>query len=646
MLWRRVIILVASMLPELQAASTLVLSPDGMTVYDPVNKVNWLADVNLPASNRFGLPVCSGSSIDPKTCVNPSGSMSYQAAAAWVKAMNAANYLGHSNWQLPTTPIVDTSCSFVGPQTNSFGWGCTASAFGSLYAALGLSDPNTAVPVPSIKTGPFINFQPDLYWSGTSLPQPTGDVSCCGTFSFNSGWQGSNIAFNFLFVLPMIQGKIPGTPAASGMGLQLNPGGQTVYDPIANVTWLANANLPASESFGLPACKAPGSPPVCISQSGAMNFNSATQFIANMNAAAYLGQSNWELPTTDQNCAASYLCSVTNAPFQSLFYNQLGLTPGTPVVSAPDIAVGPFTDIRPYLYWTCQANTVAEPCGSAVPATGFEWTFWFGNGFEGTDVLANDIYVTAYFPGSASAAMGPEIAEVANAEGESPIVAPNTWLEIKGVNLAPAGDSRTWQGSDFVGSQMPTQLDHVSATVGGQSAYVYYISPTQIDVLPPPNALSGAVQVVVTNNGTQTAAFTAQAQSLSPSFFVFNGGPYVAARHSADYSLLGPASLSLSGYPFTPAKPNEIVLLYANGFGATSTPVVNGSITQGGTLSPLPVVQIGGIKAIVQYAGLVEPGEFQFNVVVPSTAPDGDNLLTATYNGLTTQAGTLITIQH
>jgi uncharacterized protein (TIGR03437 family) len=74
--------------------------------------------------------------------------------------------------------------------------------------------------------------------------------------------------------------------------------------------------------------------------------------------------------------------------------------------------------------------------------------------------------------------------------------------------------------------------------------------------------------------------------------------------------------------------------------------VVNGSITQGGTLSPLPVVQIGGIKAIVQYAGLVEPGEFQFNVVVPSTAPDGDNLLTATYNGLTTQAGTLITIQH
>jgi hypothetical protein len=33
-------------------------------------------------------------------------------------------------------------------------------------------------------------------------------------------------------------------------------------------------------------------------------------------------------------------------------------------------------------------------------------------------------------------------------------------------------------------------------------------------------------------------------------------------------------------------------------------------------------------------------------VVVPSTTSDGDNTLTATYNGFTTQPGVLITIQH
>jgi uncharacterized protein (TIGR03437 family) len=237
----------------------------------------------------------------------------------------------------------------------------------------------------------------------------------------------------------------------------------------------------------------------------------------------------------------------------------------------------------------------------------------------------------------------PVIAQVANAEGESPTIAPNTWVEIKGSNLAPAGDSRIWQGSDFLGSQMPTQLDRVSVTLNGKSAYVYYISPTQVNILTPPDAMSGAVQVVLTNNGAASAGFTSQAQALSPSFFVFNGGPYVAAVHP-NGALIGPASL----YPgsTTPARPGETILLFATGFGATNAPVASGSIMQSGTLSPLPAVTIGGKNASVQFAGLVAPGEFQFNVTIPSDTPDGDQPLTAAYAGLSTQAGTLMTIQH
>jgi uncharacterized protein (TIGR03437 family) len=240
-------------------------------------------------------------------------------------------------------------------------------------------------------------------------------------------------------------------------------------------------------------------------------------------------------------------------------------------------------------------------------------------------------------------AYGPAIALVANAEGESPTIAPNTWVEIKGSNLAPAGDTRIWQGSDFVNNQMPTQLDGVSATVNGKSAYVYYISPTQVNILTPPGAIQGSVPVQLTNGGVASAAFTAQAQVASPSFFVFNGGPYVAAEHLSG-SLLGPASL----YPgsTTPAAPGETVVLYANGFGTTSVPVAGGSVSQSGMLSPLPAIKIGGVSATVQFAGLVAPGEFQFNVVVPGSLANGDQSITATYNGLTTQAGALITVQH
>ncbi len=185
----------------------------------------------------------------------------------------------------------------------------------------------------------------------------------------------------------------------------------------------------------------------------------------------------------------------------------------------------------------------------------------------GTDILANDLYVTAYFVGAPSLASGPVIAEVANAEGESPAIAPNTWVEIKGVNLAPSGDSRIWQGSDFVGNQMPTQLDQVSATVNGKSAYVYYISPAQINILTPPDAMNGPVQVVVTNNGAASAVSQRRRKPLSPSFFVFNGGPYVAAQHSADYSLLGPVE------PFRPWL--YIHTGQARGDGACSTPMAS-----------------------------------------------------------------------
>jgi hypothetical protein len=83
----------------------ILLIPDGETVYDTLNQVTWLTDSNLPATDRFGLALCNPLVAPPpgEACVNASGSMNYASATAWVLAMNAARYLGHSDWQLPTT---------------------------------------------------------------------------------------------------------------------------------------------------------------------------------------------------------------------------------------------------------------------------------------------------------------------------------------------------------------------------------------------------------------------------------------------------------------------------------------------------------------------------------------------------------------
>jgi hypothetical protein len=395
----------------------LVLIPNGETVYDVVNHVTWLTDANLPASQRFGIPLCDGSGpygsapiVDP--CINGSGIMDYPSAAAWVLAMNNANYQGHSNWQLPTTPSKDPSCAGTGADGNSFSFGCNANALGYLYyKALGFHTPNTAVPIPANRVGPFRNFQPDHYWSSSS---GGGQQNAVANFDFVDGSQGGGTGGDFSYVLPMIPGKIPGTPTASGTGLQVNLDGQAVYDGTALVTWLADANLAASDTLGLPRCQTPTTPMNCVAQDGSMNDASAGQFINNMNAydhgAGYLGQTDWQLPPVSIRCQT--LGCVTGNPMGVLFYIQFGLSAGQPVVEPPDIAVGPFLHLWPSTYWSCAiTNTqtpiqppiqapIQAPCDSTgANANEAEFGFSFGNGYLGTATQPAYRFVTAYYVG-------------------------------------------------------------------------------------------------------------------------------------------------------------------------------------------------------------------------------------------------------
>ena len=236
----------------------------------------------------------------------------------------------------------------------------------------------------------------------------------------------------------------------------------------------------------------------------------------------------------------------------------------------------------------------------------------------------------------------PVITQVANAFGESPVIAANTWILIKGSNLAAA--PRTWNEADFVDNQMPTQLDGVSVTVNGKKAFVYYISSAQINVLTPPDPMVGPVQVLVTFNSAVSNIATVQAQAQSMSFFEFPVGNlhYVIGQH-LDGTTIGPAGLSL-----VPAKPGEIIYVAANGFGPTDVAVASGARTQHGNLPPpFPVVNVGGIPAPVSFAGLVgPPGLFFIFFRVPSNAPDGDLTLAASYNGLSIQSNLLISVQH
>jgi len=232
--------------------------------------------------------------------------------------------------------------------------------------------------------------------------------------------------------------------------------------------------------------------------------------------------------------------------------------------------------------------------------------------------------------------------------GGFPNIAQNTWIAVKGVNLAPASvgpNGLLWNNApDFASGRMPTQLGTVSVTVDGLPAYVYYVSTTQLNVLTPLDNATGPVQIVVTNGTASSPAFTATMGVAAPSFIPINGGNYVFAEH-LNGSLMGPPSLSAPGYTFTSAQPGEQVVLYGFGFGLPTTPLTAGSAVQTGTLPSMPAIQIGGSPATVVFAGIISPGLYQFNVNVPATAAGGDNSLRASYGGASTPAGTVLPVQ-
>jgi uncharacterized protein (TIGR03437 family) len=235
----------------------------------------------------------------------------------------------------------------------------------------------------------------------------------------------------------------------------------------------------------------------------------------------------------------------------------------------------------------------------------------------------------------------PVATKVINTAGGNPAIAPNTWIEIHGSNLAPT--TMDWSTWDF-SNGLPVSLGGVSATVDNKPAVISYISPTQINVLAPLDSATGPVSVQVTTPAGQSTPLTPTEQSTSPGFLVIDAQGHVAARHM-DYSLLGDASLSTPGYAFTPARPGETVLLYATGFGQTDPPMVNQSAATG-ALPVLPSVTIGGLPAFAMYAGVAGPGLYQFNVALPLAAPNGDLTLSATYNGNRTQTGVVIAVRQ
>jgi uncharacterized protein (TIGR03437 family) len=218
--------------------------------------------------------------------------------------------------------------------------------------------------------------------------------------------------------------------------------------------------------------------------------------------------------------------------------------------------------------------------------------------------------------------------------GEFASAAPGSWIEIYGTNLA--SDSRSWQASDFTGVNAPTMLDGTSVTIGGQAAFLDYISPLQVNAQVP-NVTAGTQPLVVTAGGNKSASYNLTIRAvdpglLAPSNFNIGGVQYAYAVDGSTYVL---PTGAIAGVSSAPAKPGDEIVLYGVGFGPVSPAIPEGQIVGQQNALPSFSISIGGAPATVRYAGLAPNyvGLYQFNIVVPAITANNAAPVTFQVNG-------------
>jgi uncharacterized protein (TIGR03437 family) len=227
----------------------------------------------------------------------------------------------------------------------------------------------------------------------------------------------------------------------------------------------------------------------------------------------------------------------------------------------------------------------------------------------------------------------------ASSFGEFTSVSPGSWIEIYGSNLAV--DSRSWLASDFNGFNAPTSLDGTSVTIGGQAAFIDFISPGQVNALVPSNVATGAQPMTVTVGGATSTAYNinvnpAQPGLDAPASFNIGGTQYVVALF-ADGTYVLPTG-AIAGLTSRPAQPGDEIVLYGVGFGPVTPNLQAGQLVQeANTLMSSLVMSVGGVPVTdLPYAGLAPgfTGLYQFNVVVPASPGNGAVPLTFTVGGV------------
>jgi uncharacterized protein (TIGR03437 family) len=192
---------------------------------------------------------------------------------------------------------------------------------------------------------------------------------------------------------------------------------------------------------------------------------------------------------------------------------------------------------------------------------------------------------------------------------------PGSIVSIFGTNLAT-----TAAQANVV--PLPKILLGTTVTFNGVSTALYFVSPTQLNVQVPWELSGSTVRVEVVNNGVVSPAMTMPLGTAAPGIFVLRAGSrsVAAVLHNSTGTLVTPED---------PARPGEILQLFATGLGAVVPAAVTGAAAASSdplsTSVVTPKVTVGGVESRVLFSGLAPGfvGLYQINIQLANDTPLG-----------------------
>jgi len=196
--------------------------------------------------------------------------------------------------------------------------------------------------------------------------------------------------------------------------------------------------------------------------------------------------------------------------------------------------------------------------------------------------------------------------------------APNSFITIYGNRLSYV--TRAMGPDDLRAGMLPTVLigTSVRVLINHVLVNVYYVSPSQVNVLVPVSLTAGPATLQLVNDGLAGPAINIMLDSVAPAMFQISGTTVLAAH--LDGTIISSDA---------PARRGEVVVLYATGLGATVPAAIPGRLPD----KAAPIARLADFQVWLNgepipatrilYAGNSPPyaGLFQINLRIPDDAP-------------------------